>query len=63
MLMQLQNEGRVCQMSELNKDKINEKRPYEAPKLVEYGSVSKLTEAKSNGATDTSITTQHNVTG
>lgn len=63
MLMQLQNEGRVCQMSEPNKDKINEKRPYAAPKLVEYGAVSKLTEAKSLGATDTSVTTQHNVTG
>ena len=35
-------------MSEPKKDKINEKRPYTAPKLVEYGSVSKLTEAKSN---------------
>jgi hypothetical protein len=39
-------------MSETKKQKIVAKLPYTAPKLVEYGSVTKLTEAKSPGATD-----------
>jgi hypothetical protein len=47
-------------MSELNKEKIVVKRPYTTPKLLEYGSVSKLTEAKSPGATDGSSLTSHN---
>jgi hypothetical protein len=39
-------------MSEANKKEIIVKQPYVAPKLVEYGSVTKLTEAKSAGSTD-----------
>jgi|HubBroStandDraft_1064217.scaffolds.fasta_scaffold08270_2 hypothetical protein len=38
-----------------------EKRPYTTPKLEQYGSVSKLTEAKSSGPSDIGSTTQHNV--
>jgi hypothetical protein len=47
-------------MSEANKEKNNEKRPYAAPKLVEYGSVSKLTEAKTNGPSDGTSSIMHN---
>lgn len=52
MLKQHRNEDKVCQMSEANKKEIIVKQPYVAPKLVEYGSVTKLTEAKSAGSTD-----------
>jgi hypothetical protein len=54
-------EIRCAVMNEGNKKKIVAKRPYSAPKLVEYGSVSKLTEAKSNGSSDIGSTTKHNV--
>lgn len=59
-LKQLLNEGRVCQMKETDDKKIVVKRPYTAPKLVEYGSVSKLTEAKSAGMTDAVVGIHHN---
>jgi hypothetical protein len=37
------------------------KCPYTTPKLVEYGSVSKLTEAKSGGPSDVGSAVLHNV--
>lgn len=48
-------------MSEPNKKENMEKLPYTAPKLVEYGSVTKLTEAKSAGGTDGAVGVHHNV--
>ncbi len=48
-------------MSEANKKENVEKLPYTAPKLVEYGSVTKLTEAKSAGGTDGAGGVHHNV--
>jgi hypothetical protein len=48
-------------MSEANKKEIIVKLPYVAPKLVEYGSVTKLTEAKSAGMTDNLVGVHHNV--
>ena len=41
--------------------KIAAKQPYSTPKLVEYGSVSKLTEAKSMGPSDGASVTMHDV--
>jgi hypothetical protein len=43
------------------KKKIVVKRPYSVPKLVEYGSVSKLTEKKSAGGSDVGASDHHNV--
>jgi hypothetical protein len=48
-------------MNQENKKKVVVKRAYSTPKLVEYGSVSKLTEAKSAGPSDIGSTTLHNV--
>jgi hypothetical protein len=48
-------------MSEANKKEIIVKQPYAAPKLVEYGSVAELTEAKSAGSTDGVVGVHHNV--
>jgi hypothetical protein len=48
-------------MKETDANKIVVKRPYTAPKLVEYGSVSKLTEAKSANMTDAVVGSHHNV--
>jgi hypothetical protein len=55
--------GKRCVVMEEGnkKKKIVVKRPYSAPKLVEYGSVSKLTEKKSAGPSDIGSTTMHNV--
>ena len=61
MLKKHRNEDKVCQMSEANKKEIVVKLPYVAPKLVEYGSVAKLTEAKSAGSTDGVVGVHHNV--
>jgi hypothetical protein len=46
-------------MSEADKKGKIAKLPYTAPKLVEYGSVTKLTEAKSLGSTDGTSTIKH----
>jgi hypothetical protein len=46
-------------MSEVSEKKIVVKRPYVTPKLVDYGSVTKLTEAKSPGATDGTSAIKH----
>ena len=48
-------------MNEPTEKKDAVKRPYTTPKLVEYGSVTKLTEAKSNGGTDGVPGAHHNV--
>jgi hypothetical protein len=46
-------------MSEAKKQKIVAKLPYTTPKLVEYGSVTKLTEAKSLGSSDGTSAIKH----
>jgi hypothetical protein len=46
-------------MSEADKKEKIAKLPYTAPKLVEFGSVTKLTEAKSLGSTDGTSATHH----
>jgi hypothetical protein len=48
-------------MSDAEKKKVIEKRPYTTPKLVEYGTVSELTEAKSPGASDGTPGSHHDV--
>jgi hypothetical protein len=48
-------------MSEAAKKEKIVKLPYTTPKLVEYGSVTKLTEAKSAGGTDGAPGVHHNV--
>jgi hypothetical protein len=48
-------------MNQGNQQIVVAKRPYSTPKLVEYGSVSKLTEAKSVGPSDIGSSTMHNV--
>jgi hypothetical protein len=46
-------------MSEADKKEKIAKLPYTAPKLVEYGSVTKLTEAKSPGSSDGTSSIKH----
>jgi hypothetical protein len=48
-------------MSEAKEREVIVKLPYTTPKLVEYGSVTKLTEAKSAGGTDGVPGAHHNV--
>jgi hypothetical protein len=44
-----------------NKKRIVVKRPYSTPKLVDYGSVSKITETKSAGPSDAADVHKHDV--
>jgi hypothetical protein len=48
-------------MREAKEREVVVKLPYTTPKLVEYGSVTKLTEAKSAGGTDGTVGVHHNV--
>jgi hypothetical protein len=59
MLKQPKNQDKVATMSEADDKKIVVKSPYTTPKLVDYGSVTELTEAKSPGATDGTSTNHH----
>ena len=48
-------------MSETKEKEAGVKLQYKTPKLVEYGTVSKLTEAKSPGSSDGNSMISHNV--